>query len=110
MPPASRSRSITVTGPSPSWRIQIAAASPAGPPPITATPSPMRPAPRCSEHCGDRIAARIRKRRGHLGGAEEALAAAHQRAGPAPYPVEVGRRDRAPHRVVELPLGDPLAE
>src|SRR5215207_6369540 len=45
MPPASRSRSMTVTGSMPSRRSSIAAASPAGPPPTITCPSVIAIAP-----------------------------------------------------------------
>src|SRR4051812_13010302 len=97
MPPASRSRSITVTGSMPRLCSSIAVASPEGPPPTMRGPSSI--GIRCPFD-----------RRRDLRPAEEPLAAAHQRAGTATQPVGVGRRDLAAESTIDLAAGDPLAE
>src|SRR5262245_35728869 len=97
MPPASRSRSITVTGSIPSLRSSIAAASPEGPPPTMTGPSSIA------------IPSSFQRRR-DLSGAEEPLATSHQRPGATAQSVGIGRRDRAAERRVDLPPRHPLAE
>src|SRR5918996_5802759 len=96
MPPAARSRSITVTGSMSSLRSSIAAANPEGPPPTMTGPSP--------------IAIVSLQRSCDLGAAEKSLATAHQGTGATAQPVGVGRRDAAPQGRVDLPTGHPLAE
>src|SRR5262245_18865555 len=103
MPPASRSRSITVTGPMPCSRRAIAAASPDGPPPTITGPSSIaiRPTP---------SAARLFHDRGDLRTAENPLTAAHQGTRASPQAVDIPGRDRAGEGGVDLAAGHPLAE
>src|SRR5947208_4728412 len=110
IPPTSSSRSITVTGPMPRRRSSMPAARPEGPPPTITAPSTALAIAPSAEDLGDRISTTRREDCGELGRAEEPLAAAHQRARPAPQPVEVRGWDRALHGLVQLPAGDALAE